>query len=212
MGAETKVPVICGRRNCTRCTRWLHVNEFHARRRAPNGEPTNLQTHCKACQRAISRYNLGMKRRGKPYGKRKPKMTLEERKAHRRKIYAKRIKDPKYKEERREYERIYAEIMRRRAGVPRRNFSQTTLSGYGERLPPEPQEAWIQKKLSNGYMNDKSSLALACGVDPRALDRVLRHEYESITEDFVDGLLTNEGSTDLWEVYPHLYDMDAAGS
>lgn len=200
-----KVEIILGRKNCTRCGRWRYINDFHVRERDfQTNEPISFQSNCKSCQRQIARVSKGLKERGKPYGVRKRKMTHEERLEHRRNLYREHSKDPKFVENRREYARIYAEAKRREAGIERRNFNNKSLAGYGEMLPVEPMIHWIETKLNNGYQGNASLLAVKCGVDERVIRR-LREEQELVGEDLVDRMLVEEGSTDLWEVYPHLY-------
>ena len=146
-----------------------------------------------------------MKRRGKPYGARRDKMTKKQRRARRRELYQEQIKDEKFRAELRERQRIYAEAKRREQGIEPRNFAEKTLPGYGDLLPYEPLKEWIEAKLGNGYMGSVPDLAMRCGVDESQINRVLRGEHERISEDFVDKILIAEGSTYLGAVYPDLY-------
>ena len=204
MPFERKVEIILGRKNCTRCKRWLHLHEFHVRVRHPDGSAKSYQTACKACQRTISRVQKGIRARGIPYEARKD-ITRKEKLANRRARYSVLMQDPQRVADRREYNRIYAEAKRREAGITRRNFKNKTLPGFGELLPIEPLAHWFEKKLSNGYKGEPGRLALRCGINERALSRILNGEQDQVTEDFVDKVLMAEGSTHLWEVYPHLY-------
>ena len=111
--------VVLGRRFCSDCKHWRHLIDFHARERGIDGEPTAWQSICATCQRIRCRVSAGIKRRGKPFEPRKPRMNHEQRLARARERYREYRKDPEWLELRREYERIYAEARRREQGIPR---------------------------------------------------------------------------------------------
>jgi hypothetical protein len=112
--------------------------------------------------------------------------------------------DPAYAEDFRERQRIWAAGKRIERGAKQ---VSKPLPGYGELLSPEPLKKWFEKKLSNGYAGDQALLARRCGISERSIYRVLMGEMERITEDFADKVLVNEGSEDLWAIYPELYDL-----
>lgn len=79
---------------------------------------------------------------------------------------------------------------------------------YGEdpqvRLPAAPFVAWLERKLSS--YESIEALARECGVNSRVFRRYTTGEQQRITLDVADRILTNEGSTHLWELWPELYE------
>lgn len=127
-------------------------------------------------------------------------------------------------EKRRIYNKEYKAIQRRKQGIePRSNKASSIRSSI--MVPVGPFQEWIIKKtkeyeldnvLSSSGTAGLNILGEVCQVSDRTLRRFLAGEEiakntgtkRKITEiplDTVDKCLTNEGSTDLWELYPSLY-------
>jgi hypothetical protein len=73
-----------------------------------------------------------------------------------------------------------------------------------ERLPIEPLSEWAIKR-AKAYGGNKG-LAEYCGVDERTITRIVHKEYPEINFSTVDEILTNEGSTFIWDIYPNEYE------
>jgi hypothetical protein len=136
---------------------------------------------------------------------------------------------------RRKRNRLYKQAQRRAAGVPERQLKSAihryylaAIEAQAEHLrslAPPPQEkeprlelapfvGWIDKRLP-AYQHSLEQLSDICEVDPRRLRTLRAGEYmkdgkmrpvRTVGLDFVDRCLVNEGCTDLWEVYPDLYE------
>lgn len=80
------------------------------------------------------------------------------------------------------------------------------------RVSAEPFAVWLERKhrlwLVQGGTND--DFARKVGLNIRGVERYLRREYATVRWAFVDKILVNEGSTDLWELYPDLYPRSEA--
>jgi hypothetical protein len=167
-------------------------------------------------------------------------MTREQRNARKRERYREMMQDPKWAEERREYMRIYAEAKRREAGAERREkmiANRAPKSSIREDMVPlAPFQRWLEERLpvyaaaevpTPGRPPGRpgmGGLATATGLAERTVFRFLEGRERSKTEKYdtgyreiteiplstVDRALMNEGSTDLWEIYPHLYDVSAS--
>jgi hypothetical protein len=95
---------------------------------------------------------------------------------------------------------------------PRRNtwrlkFEHRTKD---ESLPVKPMRDWITRKLE---MYTPTELARACQLftpegepDVRRISSIFRVEKNSILFSSVDHMLTREGSTFIWDLYPEEYD------
>jgi hypothetical protein len=200
-------PIECGRRFCSDCGRWRLLIDFHARRRDEAGNVIDWQTICATCQRLRTRVTQGIRRRGKPYGQRKPKPTPEQVRARARERYQERRKDPEWLASRREYERIYQEAKRRAAGIPRDERRLAKRDICPDFLISAVSFAlWLDSRIDD-YGGSWDDFAAACEVSPRALYRY-RFDGEAqphVRSDFVDGCLLAEGSTTLQMLYPHLF-------
>lgn len=190
--------------------RWLPIHYFDAQTRDIDGEPIAFQSWCKACNRIAQRIRVGVKRTGKPYQKRRQRMSHQERLERKRQRYHELKKDPQWLARRREYQRFYAEALRRAAGVPPRTvmFENRLVEvengkANGERLDPQPLVDWI-KRRSLAY-GSTLSLASVIGVNEKALRRYVSGETRSVNEALVDSWLTIEGTTHIVELYPELY-------
>lgn len=73
-----------------------------------------------------------------------------------------------------------------------------------EALPIAPIRDWvIQKaKVYGGYRE----LSVHCGVYERTITRIVGREHSDINFSTVDEILTNEGSTFIWDLYPDEYE------
>lgn len=78
------------------------------------------------------------------------------------------------------------------------------------RVPVEPFAAWIERKHRQWLKLGGTSegFATCVGLNERAVERYMRREYRTVRWSLVDQVLVNEGSTDLWELYPDLYPRD----
>lgn len=216
-GQNKRTPaVVCGRRFCSDCKRWRHIVDFGVQLWEDPIErivPKMFRQICHHCERLRGRVrNAKLAGRAEPYGQWKPRRSREDRNRAHIERHKERMKtDPVYAEHFRERQRIWAEGKRRERGA--KNIREgKVLPGYGERLPVEPLKQWFESKLDNGYMQNQVLLAIRCGIDARAIHRIINLEYESVSEDFVDHALLSEGSTYLWEIYPELYGMTTTGS
>lgn len=199
--------IILGRKTCSKCKRFRHLVDFDARSRNEDGEAVTWQSQCKTCARIRCRVSSGIRRRGKPFKPRKfGAKKGEVLRRHRREMHARKMKeDPAYAADRREYARIYAEAKRREQGIPVRPKKNNGKKEHGERLPAGPMTLWVRKNI-NRYEGEASNMAKYCGVDEGTIRRLNDGIVGFISEDVADRILTREGSTDLWEVYPHLYE------
>lgn len=211
--------VVLGRRFCSDCKHWRHLVDFHVRERDLDGEPIAWQSICKTCQRIRCRVTQGIKRRGKPFEARRPRMTHEQRLARARDRYQEYRKDPVWVELRREYERIYAEGKRREAGIPRdekRLFKRDI--GPDTYIPLTPFSLWVEER--HGIYESWADFAMACGLlkpngdgDERRIRRYRANgsSQPSVTAGFVDRVLQHEGSMTIVTLYSgNIYKKDEA--
>lgn len=73
-----------------------------------------------------------------------------------------------------------------------------------ELLPVGPISEWVTQK-AKVYGGNKQ-LAKYCGVDERTITRLASKEYSETTFALVDEILTREGSTFIWDLYPVEYE------
>lgn len=197
--------VVLGRRFCSDCGRWRLLIDFHARERAADGEPIAWQSICSTCQRIRCRHTQGLKRRGKPYEQRRPRMSHQQRLARARERYQEYRKDPEWLELRREYERIYAEGHRRQNGIPRAEVRLANRDpGRDADIPSDPFSLWMEER--HKFYRSWSDFAAACGVSERALFRFRTDvnnggPQRSVTAGFVDRVLQHEGSMSIVTLY-----------
>lgn len=196
--------VVLGRRFCSDCKHWRHLVDFHARDRDVNGDVIAWQSICSTCQRIRCRVTAGIKRRGKPYEARRPRMSHEQRLARARERYQEFRKDPVWLELRREYERIYAEGRRRQNGVPRADARLDRRDiGPDAYIPVDPFSLWMEERRP--FYESWADFAAACGVSERALFRYRSdangHRQSNVTAGFVDRVLQHEGSMTIVTLY-----------
>lgn len=120
---------VCGRKFCTKCGKWRLLVDFHVLRRTKTGTPVYWQPWCMTCKRLDQRARGGHSPR--KYGR------LSRHEMNRRQWEAIRS-NPERMEAKREYWRIYKDMQRRRAGVPKRTFNKRTPGNPHERVPIEP--------------------------------------------------------------------------
>lgn len=209
--------VVLGRRFCGDCKHWRHLVDFHVRDRDVNGEAIAWQSICMTCQRIRCRYVAGIKRRGRPYEPRRPRLTHEQRLARARERYQEFRKNPVWLEMRREYERIYAEARRRESGIPRDEVRIARRDpGPDAYIPVEPFSLWLEERRP--AYESWVDFAAACGLltpdgkgDERRLSRYRGDEQESVTAGFVDRVLQHEGSMTIVTLYSgNIYKKDEA--
>jgi hypothetical protein len=214
--------VVLGRRFCSDCKHWRHLIDFHARERGIDGEPTAWQSICATCQRIRCRVSAGIKRRGKPFEPRKPRMSHEQRLARARERYREYRKDPEWLELRREYERIYAEARRREQGIPRDEARIARRhAGPDVLIPVLPFSLWLEER--RWIYESWGDFAKACGLlkpdgsgDERTLFRYRidandSAQPENVRTGFVDRCLQHEGSTTIVTLYSgNIYNTDEA--
>jgi hypothetical protein len=195
--------IVCGRRFCKACGRWRLIVDFGVNKRWPDGSVRYLFASCKRCE-------LARKRNWRP-----PKRYLSdsERRQRVRDYWRERRRnDSVFRTRRREYERIYKEGRRRAAGVPERRYVNATRAPDLERdqdLPVEPFARWLEGRvLAYGGVE---TFARSVGLNDTApLRRVLRRgdhgrPKKSVRLSFADKIVTLDGSTFLWEIWPELY-------
>lgn len=169
-------PIILGRTFCSRCGCWRPVSDFPLQKRGSKGQLPRLQSACYACARMLAREN-----------------------------YRKRLEDPVRLAERREYDRIYKEIQRRKAGVPERQWGPRAKRGQptaeGPRVPVEPLREWLESVIAretapvSGFGSDRdlSDLARRLGTHERRLLTIRKAEYHTVGVVHVDAFLTRYG-------------------
>jgi len=204
-------PVVMGHRLCGskhhQGPRWVSILNFHARDRDDEGNAIAYQYVCMACDRIEQRHAAGIRRRGKTYEPLR-RATREDRNARRRQYHAEKSKDPDWLEHRREYQRIWAEGARRRAGIePRLKLLNNRDIGPATRLECGPMEEWVRDRLSKWSSEELGAL---CGVDGALIRALANGTKTYIEDDTVDKMLHNEGSTHIWDLYPDLYAESAA--
>jgi hypothetical protein len=178
------------------------------------------------CERIEGRYRQGIKRRGSPYGKKKPSKlglrsnpgggyiieTEEDReilRAYNREKYH--HMTPEQRLLRREYNRIYAEIRRRRAGIPQRNFRnrRTVVDEEGyELVSVYPIARWIRENY--GTNGGVGKLAREIHMEDRQIRRIAEEEINRVKLSTVDAILvlSSQGGNPalLFHLYPSLYE------
>ena len=200
--------VVLGRKFCTSCRIWRHIFDFYVAERWDDGTPRRFQGACRTCQRVDQRRRVGLRRRGEPYGKKKPAMDRETRNARKRELYH--AMTPEQKRLRREYNRIYAEVRRRSRGVPQRNFvnRRTVVDEEGyELVPVGPISDWMRRNygLNGGMMR----LSVEIGIDDAKLAKILHRRVSRVKLETVDKILvfSSRGGNPalLPDLYPGLY-------
>lgn len=195
--------IVCGRRFCIGCRRWRLVMEFAVNRHWPDGSPRYLFSRCKTCDRL---------RKREAHGYQPKRWVSEEEKARCIREYAevrlrRRREDARWAEERREYERIYKDMQRRRDGIPERQFRNRGPRAPdlepARRLVAVPFSAWLRER--EGEYDDRVHMARALGMDDSLLGKLLEDRKPAVSIDTVEHALVREGSTFLWQLYPDLY-------
>lgn len=132
-------PIHCG-------PRWLLHTEFYVKKWGDDTKtwPAQLQHHCKTCQRIHTR-KVKAKQRGHtiPYQQRKPRLSHEEIKRRKRKRYHAQKKNEKWLKHRRQLANELANIKRRDAGIPARNFKKP-VTGRPNIINAEPLLRWLE--------------------------------------------------------------------
>jgi hypothetical protein len=189
---------VCGRKCCHRCGRWRLLLDFYARKRNADGEAIAWQTLCATCQRVVGRYRAGMRRRGRPYQQRRPRRTVEQRRARERELHRLRREDARWLALHREYDRIYHEVQRRQRGVPPRPLRNRRAVAEIERvfLPRDPLVEVL--KLWAGGL---AELERVSGVPARSIYRVLHESRGLVTVDVADKIAVALG-VPLATIYP----------
>ena len=162
--------VVLGRRFCSDCGRWRLLIDFHARERAADGEPIAWQSICSTCQRIRCRVTAGIKRRGKPYEARRPRMSHEQRLA-------------RPESATRSTEKIpcgWSCAGSMSGSTPRDNAARTVslalmlgwiaaIIGPDAYIPVDPFSLWMEERRP--FYKSWADFAAACGVSERALFR-----------------------------------------
>jgi hypothetical protein len=208
---------ICGRKFCPRCGRWRLGVDFYVREWSGD-TAYKLQTRCATCQRVSRREADGFKprrwgacHRGHP---RTPDnlgtvtdangYTHRYCKPCRRQDYERRRAEREWVERRREYQRFWMERKRRSLGVPERRWgSRSNRAPDTESAPlldARPFIRWLQGKRDRH--ETIVDMAIVLGIDDSLLGKLLAEQKASVLLTTVDRVLTREGSTFLWELYP----------
>lgn len=215
------------RRFCTspfhRGPRWLLHTEFHVKKWGDETKtwPAQLQSQCKCCQRQNARVAVAWKRGKKePYQKRADhKQDHKARNARRRAKYRKQMKDPLWREERREYQRMMRAIRARQRGIPPRQFKHRDVVDPGPRVDAGPivhavrvaieqseeihdldhRERFGNPKGVPRYSKrlSRTVLAEAVGKDPQWVSDFLGGKRKRITTSEADALLVAIDRPDL---------------
>jgi len=135
----------------------------------------------------------------------KIRATARERSAR---YYRKVMNDPKMHaamlERRRMQYRLNKE-KKRGSSVPTRTVrTKYSTNSTQERLPAKPLQDWILHKIEK--YGSLAELARACEVDERRFNAVL-NERSQVTFSTVDEMLTNEGTTNIWDLYESEYEQ-----
>lgn len=204
-------PIILGRRNCARCTRWRHATDFrwhwpHKRVTTPEGGRTatrerynkpKIDKVCNVCRRDIERGRYRENRKDWIH----------------RAVENRRKRDAKRAEERMEARLLVAEN--------RRLQRELVGLGNGNLLPFTPFRMWLIARLRR-YDNNESELARRTGIPqstlqnylkgyawPKAEAEVSTHGWcepqpiYTVHVNIVDRALLGEGTTNLEELYPY---------
>lgn len=125
--------------------RWVSHTDFHVKvwGDAEKTWPAQLQSVCKACQRMHQREKIGIKRRGKAFEARKPRMTPEQVRARKRELYQEEKKDKARMEARRARAREVATFKRRERGVAARRFRNQQHTGEAIYVDAVPFLEWF---------------------------------------------------------------------
>lgn len=154
------------------CGRWRHIVDFQARD-WERGVARVLLSACDVCRRRRNRELQGIRKRGRPYERRKPAMTAEE-KRRRKRDAAKRM-TPEQREHKRAMDREYKAFQRRQAGVSPRNFSNHVVDDERSYVSLKPFRLWLSRtELSLHLLSARS------GVSDRQL-RSYREGYTTTT-------------------------------
>lgn len=233
-------PIVCGRRICARCKHWKHLVDFAYKKAGADYWILKFCLSCKrAVQRQHYYANRAdYLKRIRNWKRENPEKVAVyasqdaasgKRRAREERYY----QIPANRLRRRKRNRLYKQAQRRAAGVPERQLKSAIHRRYlaaKQREPahikePEPRLelapflGWIDERLP-AYQHSLEQLSDICEVDPRRLRTLRAGEYmkngkiysvKSIGLDFVDRCLVNEGCTDLWEVYPDLYEDSPEG-
>lgn len=192
---------VVGRKFCTRCGRWRHLVDFGVASRSTRGACLRLQAHCLTCQRVRNRLANGFKPR------RVGQAPHRERLDRHNELYRKRLaENPALAAERQEYDRLWKEAKRRKAGIAPRNFRapKDPLTS-GKAIDATRFLEWLDRWANGrevGSGANEESIARLCefaGVPDRAIRRV--RESKRVTVALVDRMLVAAGAdTALWEI------------
>lgn len=194
-------PVICGRKLCTsryhRGPRWLPVSYFYVH--TWNGAGFKLlQSRCKTCQRLTVRERDGFNQRRESHtGYRR--RNENERQANNRYRRQRRARMTKaQRDDRREYERVKAEVKRREAGVRPRQFKRARplpKNGAVTYLPIMPLSRWLAELVES---RGQSKVSRESGVSEKKLRQIIQRKIDGkvlrrLTLAEVDRVLTRLG-------------------
>lgn len=228
-------PVVVGRRICNGpCGRWRPIVDFIHKADARADQGRYIAGLCSYCNKAYGKRwyqsnrdaHIARQKRWKAENphlvarykekERIKRRTPEEREKERIR-QRKRWRDPEMARRLRAYYREYrreVRAMKRHEALvavgETRQHKNPTISGMvplDERMPLEPFVAWIESKLEV-YVTP-GALAKACGTTERLLYRFRKGEADYAPLSTVDALLTNEGTTQLWELYPSLFEDES---
>jgi hypothetical protein len=146
---------------------------------------------------------------------RRARQSTPEFRAKRRAAYAAKMAklraDREALEAHRELGRLYAYAQRRRRGVPERQFRDRQTPGYSrDWLPREPFIEWVEHVRPHYPELTDDAFGEMLGFTARSLRRVMQESTNGVTVELVDRALTLEGSTELWQLYPDRFGVDAA--
>lgn len=195
---------------CKDCQTDKSLDEFPISKRGSQGR----NTYCKLCSADRTRahkkairanpYALAQyQKRQREWIAQDMKDNPERYKERDRRYNAKLAKDPKRKAVINEGRRLDAQIKAMDEGRKvRRMPVQIKIEDKDVRLPSGPFMDWVQQRRY--HYQTLSDFVKACGVPERSLTRLHEARTHTVSCIFVDKVLTNEGSTALWELYPDL--------
>lgn len=190
-------------KHCSKCEQTKPVDEFHVRERDPSGKPFRWQSWCKSCQRKATRRRAGLKRRGKAYKARGPRLTPEQTRERQRQRYHEKKKDPEWLAMRRADQRIRAADARRAAGAQQRSPYTISTDGYNHHardfVDSAPFIAWLKE-----HRIAVNELARLMGVDRKRIQVFVNDDPpQHVTLGFVDRAMHAVGQDgEMWTLYP----------
>lgn len=160
------------------------------------GRDGAVASWCKTCIRINTRKRAGMKRRGEPFQPRKVRMTPEQRRARKRDLMREKMKDPAFRENRREEQRVRLYLKAHKAGVKQRELKRLAPPPQPKRAVMYDCEPMTEKIVA--YMKctgiGGTRIAAKAGLDEKYVRRILRGEYQQLTLDVADRLAMAMGS------------------